>query len=867
MPNKDEFVYKLVLTAQFDTEEKEHVYDGWTEDTKITVFTGSWLVEMTAYLEAEGVRKPVAEYRGVIEITGAPNQIYTLTLSPVKEGEGTFLWEVSFPSDLVVARMTFESLSDDEFQTQVVSFIDASGARRVEKEDKAVLPAGMYHVTFRFQKGETGIDVPPSMFVVSHVLHVFANLETGPFRLEVADGDFPKSLLEKILGSWVGGKGWDLYGNYIRGGHFGAIEIAGVNDGNLVGDPESGINFWFNRLVGKDGEKHGITTAGDLAKLVDAALIGLGMDDAFVQKYSNGKRRAVPEAVKTFAANGNEPELIWSMEGNNSVLTVKLADYVLPPVKFNGPMYDFEIRFDGNLGSGQLAPIFGFDGEAVTLPNKTAASAFARQWWWEPAGWNLQKGGDDQSANFPLGGSFRPSAPEDFVTLYVAWGRGDATLKFDLNGQPGTPPQDKTGKLGSGIPLPSVANGTLFKFLGWAEVKTGSEYVEAAGSPHLLTESRTMYAVWQEHPQNNPPAMVSVTFNANYGSQDPVEVQTKAGIVIELPTADGFKRDGYNFVGWSPVPSGGKVFPSQSYFKLGDANAAFYAQWTAWKPVPFRTITLNSNDGTGRSAKLEPVPEGTVISLPLAGFTWEFRDFVGWHKSAIGVGNGQPPKPDYVPGADYTVNADSTLYEAWFRERFTVSFESEYLPSNFSSIDALKGDSVTLHASVDYTDDYTGKDWKLVGWRQGTDENGHSYTPGESFTPAASIALSAVWLDVSVPSIKVTGPSSMDRGGTAIFTASLGGGITHSDVKWEIVSAVIAEDETTLDGSQGSTNRTSIGTLTVGHGEGGEGSDLMDFGTDGTLTIRAYYLADPAIKGEVTVTLKGRREAGEWQMV
>ena len=104
-------------------------------------------------------------------------------------------------------------------------------------------------------------------------------------------------------------------------------------------------------------------------------------------------------------------------------------------------MYDFEVRFDGNGGYGSLAAGGGHDGEAITLPNKGAASAFSRQWWWEPAGWNREKGGDDQTAGFQLGGSFQPSpSPVDGVTLYVAWGRNSASVTFDLNGQQGTPP-------------------------------------------------------------------------------------------------------------------------------------------------------------------------------------------------------------------------------------------------------------------------------------------------------------------------------------------------------------------------------------------------------------------------------------------
>ena len=759
-----DFLYDLVMTTQMPGVEPIYENDyRWQDDQKILVTAGPWKIEMTGFLVGErGDRRKVAY--GVLEVViTETNEKLPLEVFPLEEGEGAFDWEITFPDNLADAKMEFNlrpATGEGKLVETVPLLPDSPGdGTPFTKSGKTILPAGNYFVNFRFEKKSTLADQPPSSYVVSHDLHIYGGLDAGrggePFPLKVEENQFPTSLLEIILSAWNDGTPlkWDLYERGIRFGHFGLLKpgIDGVNAGNLVQNPGEGINGWFNRLIA-DPSKHGITTVEGLSQLVDASLIALGMDNAFVQNYSKGKRRDVPEIVKALAANGNRPELSWSMEGNNSVLTVKLADYVLPPVKFNGPMYDFEIRFDGNLGYGKLDPIGGFDGEPIALPNKTAASAFARQWWWEPAGWNLKKGGDDQKADLQFGESFRSSASGDSVTLYVAWGRKDATLKFDMNGQPGTAPSAKTGKLGSGIPLPSVASGPSNKFLGWADVKTDPEYVESAGSPHLLTENRTMYAVWEEHPQNDPPAMVSVTFNANYGSQDSMQVAAKAGIVIELPSSGSFERDGYNFVGWSTVSSGGTVFPSQSYFKLGDENAVFYAQWSEWKPAPFRTVTLNSNDGTGRTAELEPIPEGTVISLPLAGFTWEFHDLVGWHRSAIDVGNGQSPKPDYVPGDSFTVNADSTLYEVWVWEKFTVNFVSEYLTSNFPPIDVMKGEYVTLPTSENY-----GKEWELVGWRSETD--GNILNPGAKFQPTAkTTTFTAVWeklsSEITFPPIK-----------------------------------------------------------------------------------------------------------------
>ena len=875
--NEESLEYSLELVSVYPPVPNPPARENWEAGKTIDLTVGTWKVILTAFLHINGTRTEVARGEKTIEVTESPSQIHEITVSPIKNGDhpGSFVWNVSFPANLEDARMTFEPFSDGSIvpPPEPVVFRDpqlggVANGIRFEANGVTGLPSGEYLVRFIFEKRNEYPNEPPPMVVISHALHIYAGTETVPFTLEITDGDFPRSLLEIILKAWDDDPGrWNLAGHKIRGGHFALLGIGGVEYDFLDAEPGIGLNSWFNKLV-EDAGKHGIGDRKGLSVLVDAALIGLGIDSAFIQNHN--KRRDVFESVKALAGNGNEPKMSWDLDGNgNSVLKVEVGPYGFD-VPFDKPMQDFDVRFHGNGGFGNLATGNGYDGVPFVLPDAKTAAAFSRQWWWHPAGWNRAPGGDDKNPDFAFGASFtrNPQDPTDEVNLYLAWGRGEATLSFDLNGGNGMKPADKKYKMGDGIPLPSGGNRQDHLFLGWGE-NPASESVEPAGSRHLLTKNATLYAIWERHPSNEPPPRtVSVTFIANNGTQDSVTVKARENGVITLPTSGEFKREGHNFTGWILDGNAGKLLPSRSPFALGKTDAVFRAQWAKWETAPFRTITLRSENPTVSSVALEPVPGGTVITLPSVGFTWRFRDLVGWDTKKL-IGDGERPNPTFQLNDPYTVSNDAILHAAWFRPEWTVEFKSEHLSNDFPPKSALNGDSVKLYDYVEFRHPGTQQDLRLVSWVQNTGTTEHRHTPGDNFQPTENIVLTAQWDDVSVKGITVTGPKSIERGKTGIFTATLMGGLKYGDVEWKIVSDVISPDETGISRSRGSTDFTSIGTLTVGLGEGGQNSNLFDFENGGgEMVLRAFETGNPEkVYGEIRINLTGARKAGEWRIV
>ena len=137
-------------------------------------------------------------------------------------------------------------------------------------------------------------------------------------------------------------------------------------------------------------------------------------------------------------------------------------------------------------------------------------------------------------------------------------------ITFDANGGSVSPSsaQTKNGKLES---LPTPTHGG-YDFLGWYTEETGGEKVT---TDTVFTKNSIIYAHWQEQTAQE----YTVTFDANGGSVNPSNTQTKDAKLENLPTPT---RGGYDFLGWYTAASGGTRVTTSTVFT---ADATLYAHW------------------------------------------------------------------------------------------------------------------------------------------------------------------------------------------------------------------------------------------------------------------------------------------------
>ena len=150
-------------------------------------------------------------------------------------------------------------------------------------------------------------------------------------------------------------------------------------------------------------------------------------------------------------------------------------------------------------------------------------------------------------------------------------------------------------------------------------------------------------------------ASYRITYNANGGSGAPGDQIRWYGSTINLsgtrPT-----RTGYTFKGWATSPSGGVAYqPGQSFG--GDYNLNLYAVWqiNTW------TVTYNANGGINAPAS-QIKTYGQTLKLSTTKPTKVDYNFMGWATSKTNADKGIVA---YAAGANYTSNANITLYAVW----------------------------------------------------------------------------------------------------------------------------------------------------------------------------------------------------------
>ena len=293
----------------------------------------------------------------------------------------------------------------------------------------------------------------------------------------------------------------------------------------------------------------------------------------------------------------------------------------------------YAVKYDANGGSGAPSSQTKYYGKSLTLSStKPTRTGYDFQ------GWATSASG---SVAYDPGDAYTANAA---VTLYAVWKAKTYTVKYDANGGSGAP-SSQTKTYGKTLTLSSTRpTRTGYTFKGWATSSSGSVSYES-GASYTANAAVTLYAVWKAN-------TYTVSYNANGGNDAPSS-QTKTYNKTLTLSSTKPQRTGYAFVSWNTKADGtGTTYaPGASY--TANAAVTLYAIWS----INTYTVTYNANGGTLGSVKTQTKNYGASLKLTGTATRTDY-EFKGWATSPSGG-------VAYAIGANYTANADVTLYAVW----------------------------------------------------------------------------------------------------------------------------------------------------------------------------------------------------------
>ena len=119
--------------------------------------------------------------------------------------------------------------------------------------------------------------------------------------------------------------------------------------------------------------------------------------------------------------------------------------------------------------------------------------------------------------------------------------------------------------------------------------------------------------------------IVTISYNANGGTGEMNNSECRTGSNCILKN-NMFKKEGYEFTGWSPSETENKEIYGINDTYKADSDATLYAQWKL-KEI---TITYNANGGTGQMEPTKYTYGAEKVNISENKFTKEGYTFSGW---------------------------------------------------------------------------------------------------------------------------------------------------------------------------------------------------------------------------------------------
>ena len=234
---------------------------------------------------------------------------------------------------------------------------------------------------------------------------------------------------------------------------------------------------------------------------------------------------------------------------------------------------------------------------------------------------------------------------------------------------------------------------TGHSFAGWATT-AGGEKVYGDGAAITVTESTTLYALWDANPYE-------VVFNAQGGTGDMANQTINYGASANL-TANAYTKTGHDFMGWTATEGGTTVdYADQASYTMNTLGATLYAVWTAND----YNVTFDGNGATSGSMEAQPIAYDSSANLTANAFAKTGYSFAGWATSANG-------NVVYTDTASYTMNTEgATLYAVWQANSYNVTFHINNGSENTYTQNYTFGEQKNLTANT-----FNNAGYAFAGW-------------------------------------------------------------------------------------------------------------------------------------------------------
>ena len=330
----------------------------WAEGSgTIDLDAGTWNLHVTAYMDG-GSSFPSAQGSLLdIYVPAGGSVTGDVVLYPIREGQGTFSWNISFSDGISISYARMEILQVGVGGTpfsKTVSFLDVDGEPIPENNPGCLtLDSGQYEETFTLRNdyGETA--------VLSAILRVYRYMKSS-FEKFFSYEYFPITLLNFILRSWDDAEGEWIFDDAERGiivaGHFSIVGVNGINAHNF-----NDIVSWFNIFSDEHGPPSNL--AG-LRELADAALLGIASEDDDLLGYDYIDRSYAEIAIAALLENATAISFDWTgyytMLVGIGVYEVEFAfDYAIPLPPLTGTVSISGIALVGQTLTANTAALGG----------------------------------------------------------------------------------------------------------------------------------------------------------------------------------------------------------------------------------------------------------------------------------------------------------------------------------------------------------------------------------------------------------------------------------------------------------------------------------------------------------------------------
>ncbi len=241
---------------------------------------------------------------------------------------------------------------------------------------------------------------------------------------------------------------------------------------------------------------------------------------------------------------------------------------------------------------------------------------------------------------------------------------------------------------------------------GGTQMITANGFLTSAANTSASASNVTWYAHW-----------TPITYTVNYNGNGATSGSTAASAHVygspKALTANGFKRTGFTFIGWSDAAAGGvKYADGASVNNLTAINGAtvdLFAVWTVNKYI----IAYDGNGATSGSTAPTECTYNIAAGIAENGFNRTGYTFTGWSTTPNGSVEYRPG--DTVRNLTEENGKTITLYAVWTPIKYRITFKN--YDGRVLATQMVDYDSVPVYGGVSPEKPVTAESvFTFAGW-------------------------------------------------------------------------------------------------------------------------------------------------------